>query len=150
VNVDQAITLVLNKGQVRDWIVSSVGAMPTLLGMCNAPIPSNVDGMDYSSTFIGKSNKERDAAFLFNVQAGSGPGSDWRGIRTKEWSYAYHYAGDWVMYNNKKDPYQLDNLIDNPEYASKKKKLRSKLEYMRKDLGESLPLKGKQPAPIRI
>ena len=140
----------INKGQVRDWIVSSVDVMPTLLGMCNAPIPSNVDGMDYSSTFLGKSDKERDAAFLFNVQSGNGPGTDWRGIRTKEWSYAYHYAGDWIMYNNKKDPYQLDNLIDNPEYASKKKKLRSKLEYMRKELGESLQLKGKQPAPIRI
>ena len=140
----------IQKGQVRDWIVSSVDVMPTILGMCNAPVPSQVDGMDYSSTFLGKSNKERDAAFLFNVHQGGGPGTDWRGIRTKEWSYAHHYSGDWVMYNLKNDPYQLDNLINNPEYDNQKKKLRGQLSAMRKELGEAIPLKGKQPAPIKL
>ena len=140
----------IKKGQVRDWIVSSVDVMPTILGMCNAPVPSQVDGMDYSATFLGKSDKERDAAFLFNVHQGGGPGTDWRGIRTKEWSYAHHYSGDWVMYNLKKDPYQLDNLINNPEYDSQKKKLRGQLSAMRKELGEAIPLKGKQPAPIKL
>ena len=140
----------VKKGQVRDWIVSSVDVMPTLLGMCNAPVPSQVDGMDYSATFLGKSDKERDAAFLFNVHQGGGPGTDWRGIRTKEWVYAFHFSGDWIMYDLKNDPYQLKNLIDDPKYATKKKELHEQLEAMRKELGESLPLEGKQPAPIQL
>ncbi len=140
----------VEKGQVRDWIVSSVDVMPTLLGLCNATIPSQVQGMDYSSTFIGKSDKERDAAFLFNVHRGGGPGTDWRGIRTKDWTYAYHASGDWVMYNLKNDPYQLSNLVDDPKFAAKKKELHEQLEAMRKTLGESGPLKGKMPAPIKL
>jgi hypothetical protein len=54
------------------------------------------------------------------------------------------------MYDLKNDPYQLRNLIDNPKFAAKKKELREQLESMRKTLGESLPLKGKNPDPIRL
>jgi arylsulfatase A-like enzyme len=140
----------IKKGQVRDWIVSSVDVMPTLLGFCDISIPSQVQGLDYSATFLGKSKKQRDAAFLFNVHSGGGPNTDWRGIRDKEWTYAFHYSGDWVMYDLKNDPYQLKNLIDDPKYAAKKKQLRKQLETMRKDLGESIPLKGKDPAPIKL
>jgi arylsulfatase A-like enzyme len=136
--------------QRRDWIVSSVDVMPTLLGLCDMSIPSQVQGLDYSSTFLGKSKKERDAAFLFNVHKGGGPKTDWRGIRTKEWTYAYHFSGDWVLYDLKNDPYQLKNLIDDPKFAAKKNQLREQLESMRKTLGESLPLKGKMPDPIRL
>jgi len=140
----------IKKGQRRDWIVSSVDVMPTLLGLCDISIPSQVQGMDYSATFLGKSNKQRDAAFLFNVHRGGGPNTDWRGIRTKQWTYAYHFSGDWVMYDLKNDPYQLKNLIDDPKYAAKKKQLKAQLESMRKDLGESLPLKGQMPDPIQL
>ena len=140
----------VESGQRRDWIVSSVDVMPTLLGLCDIPVPNNVQGMDYSATFCGESSKERESAFLFNVHNGGGPGTDWRGIRTKEWVYAYHYSGDWVMYDLKNDPYELNNLIDDPQYAAKKQALKAQLEAMRKELGESLPLKGKQPAPIQL
>jgi arylsulfatase A-like enzyme len=140
----------IGKAQRRDWIVSSVDVMPTLLGLCGIPVPEQVQGMDYAATFRGESTVERDAAFLFNVHSGAGPGTDWRGIRTKEWTYAFHYAGDWVMYDLKKDPYQLRNLVDEPEFAARKDALRAQLEAMRKELGESMPLRGKMPAPIRL
>ena len=140
----------IKAGQRCDWIVSSVDVMPTLLGLCDMSIPSQVQGRDYSSTFLGKSKEQRQAAFLFNVHRGGGPGTDWRGIRTKEWIYAYHFSGDWVMYDLKNDPYQLKNLIDNPKFAAKKKELTEQLESMRKALGESLPLKGKFPVPIQL
>jgi arylsulfatase A-like enzyme len=124
--------------------------MPTLLGLCGIPVPSQVQGLDYSATFTGQSKKERDAAFLFNVHRGGGPGTDWRGIRTKGWTYAYHVFGDWVMYDLKNDPCQLKNLIDDKNFTAKKKGLHEQLEAMRKELGESRPLKGKMPAPIRL
>jgi len=140
----------IKKDQRHDWIVSSVDVMPTLLGLCDMSIPAQVQGLDYSSTFLGKSRTQRDAAFLFNVHKGGGPKTDWRGIRTKEWTYAYHYSGDWVLYDLKNDPYQLKNLIDDPKFAAKKNQLHEQLESMRKALGESLPLKGKMPDPIRL
>ncbi|VGO16530.1 Arylsulfatase [Pontiella desulfatans] len=137
-------------GQRRDWIVSSVDVMPTLLGLCGLPVPPQVQGLDYSATFTGESDVEREAAFLFNVHQGGGPGTDWRGIRTKQWSYAYHFAGDWVLYDLKQDPHQLNNLIDDPKHAARKKELHQQLEALRATLGESRPLKGKMPAAIQL
>jgi len=55
-----------------------------------------------------------------------------------------------VMYDLKNDPYQLKNLIDDPQVADRKRALREQLESMRKKLGETLPLKGKMPQPIRL
>ena len=104
--------------QRQDWIVSSVDIMPTLLGLCGCAIPEAVQGMNYASTFLGTSQAERQDAFLFNVQKNDkGSKSDWRGIRTK-WTYAYHLQGDWVLYHLLNDPYQLHNLIDDPQYSA--------------------------------
>jgi len=134
-------------GQRRDWIVASVDVMPTLLGLCGISAPKGVQGLDLSATFCGQSQRLREAAFLFNVNGGTGPGSDWRGIRTHEWIYAYHAQGDWVMYDLKNDPYELHNLVSQPEYGERKAELRQRLESMREELGEDLPLRGRLREP---
>jgi arylsulfatase A-like enzyme len=136
--------------QKRDWLVTSVDIMPTLLGLAGAKIPKKVQGMDLSATFCGESKTQRDAAFLFNVHRGGGPKCDWRGIRTKKWVYAFHKFGDWIMYDLVNDPYQLKNLIDDPKHAAQKKLLQEQLAEMRKDLGENIPLGGNAPEPIRL
>lgn len=98
-----------------------------------------------SGLFTGAGGKEREAAFLFNVHfGGNSPPLDWRGIRTKDWSYSYNKAGDWVMYDLKKDPYQFKNLVDDPGSVGKKKELRAQLDAMRRSLGESRPLGGNE------
>jgi len=55
-----------------------------------------------------------------------------------------------VMYDLKNDPYELNNLVEDPKYAARKQELKAQLEAMRKALGETIPLEGKQPAPIRL
>uniref|UniRef100_UPI003564294C sulfatase family protein n=1 Tax=Pontiella sp. TaxID=2837462 RepID=UPI003564294C len=135
-------------GRQPDWLFSSVDVMPTLLGLCKIDAPDNLQGVDYSSTFTGTSKKERDAVFLFNVQNGAGPGVDWRGIRTKKWTYAYHAGGDWVLYNLENDPYQLNNLVDNAEYAQVKAALAQQLDAMRAELGDTMEMVGDSPSAI--
>jgi arylsulfatase A-like enzyme len=136
--------------QERDWIVSSVDLMPTLLGLCDVNIPDKVQGIDQSNVFQGKSTEKRDSAFLFNTHNGGGPGCDWRGIRTKDWVYAYHMEDDWILYDLNKDPFQLNNLVGQSKYKPTRDKLRNRLESMRKELGETLPLNGRLPDPIRL
>ena len=135
----------IKAGQVKDWLVASVDIMPTLLCLAGSEIPVGVEGIDYAATFMGKGRNERDAVFLFNGKPGGGRIPGWRGIRTKEWVFAFHAKGDWVMYNLKSDPYELNNLVDNPNYAAKKEELRRQINAMREKLGENLPLKGDYP-----
>jgi len=44
----------------------------------------------------------------------------------------------------------LNNLVGHSEYQSKRDELRKKLEILRSELGENLPLNGKLPDPIRL
>jgi len=138
----------INAGQATDWIVTTVDMMPTVLGLSDIAVPDVVEGMDLSGVFAGTSDTQREAAFLFNVHKDGGPGTDWRGIRTKKWIYARHYRADWVLYDLENDPYELNNLIDDDEYSNVKEDLKQRLETMRTNLGESLPLVGVDPAPI--
>lgn len=140
----------IQAGQKRDWIVSSVDLMPTLLGLTGADIPNQVQGIDQSALLTGNGKEIRESAFLFNTHNGGGPGCDWRGIRTKEWVYAYHMEGDWILYDLKNDPYQLNNLVGQARYKSKRDSLRKQLEAMRSELKENLPLNGVLPDPIRL
>ena len=135
-------------GQEKDWIVTTVDMMPTILGLSDIAVPEEAEGMDLSALFEGRSDEQREAAFLFNVHRDGGPGTDWRGIRTKEWIYARHYRGDWVLYDLKNDPYELNNLINDTHYSTVKKELQQRLEAIRTSLGESLSLVGVDPAPI--
>ena len=140
----------IKAGQKRDWMVSSVDLMPTLLGLCGATIPSQVQGIDQSGLFQGNDGEKRESAFLFNTHNGGGPGCDWRGIRTKDWVYAFHMEGDWILYDLKSDPYQLENLAGRPEFQSKRNELRRALDQQRLELGENLPLNGELPDPVRL
>jgi arylsulfatase A-like enzyme len=131
-------------------LVTTVDMMPTILGLSDVAVPDAVEGLDLSALFEGTSSEQREAAFLFNVHRGGGPGTDWRGIRTKEWIYAIHHAGDWVMYDLKNDPYELHNLIDDEDYAGRKQALRQQLTALRMALGESIPLVGVDPDPVEL
>jgi arylsulfatase A-like enzyme len=137
-------------GQSRDWLVSTVDMMPTVLGLSDIEAPDVVEGVDLSGLFEGRSTVEREAVFLFNVHRGGGPGTDWRGIRTKEWVYAMHHGGDWIMYDLTNDPYELRNLIDDPDHAAVKRTLQQQLAALRAELGESMPLVGVDPDPIVV
>jgi arylsulfatase A-like enzyme len=140
----------IEPGQEHDWLVTTVDMMPTILGLSDVAVPDAVEGLDLSALFEGTSSEQREAAFLFNVHRGGGPGTDWRGIRTKEWIYAMHHAGDWVMYDLKNDPYELHNLIDDEDYAGRKQALRQQLTALRMALGESIPLVGVDPDPVEL
>jgi arylsulfatase A-like enzyme len=140
----------IDPGQEHDWLVTTVDMMPTVLGLSDIAVPDEVEGLDLSALFEGTSREERQAAFLFNVHRGGGPGTDWRGIRTKEWVFARQYAGDWVMYDLENDPYELRNLIDDEDYAGRKQALRQQLTALRMALGESIPLVGIDPDPVEL
>ncbi|MDA1191823.1 MAG: DUF4976 domain-containing protein [Candidatus Poribacteria bacterium] len=53
---------------------------------------------------------------------------EWRGIRTKWYTYARWFDGDgWILYDNDADPFQLNNRIDDPAMAGLRKTLDAEL-----------------------
>ena len=45
-------------------------------------------------------------------------GREFRGIRTKRYTYVRDLKGPWLLFDNEKDPYQQKNLVSSPETAS--------------------------------
>ncbi|MHC4120688.1 MAG: sulfatase/phosphatase domain-containing protein, partial [Planctomycetota bacterium] len=45
-------------------------------------------------------------------------------VRTKRYTYArLNDRGPWILFDNQKDPYQMNNLINEPAYAQVRRNL---------------------------
>ena len=115
-------------GLKSDACINTPDIMPTLLGLMDLPIPAEVEGMNLSHLALGKRGPEPDAAFL----QGMGhtyiwqDGFEWRAIRDKRYTFAkYRVDGKELLFDNQKDPFQLNNLIHSSEYQQIAEKLRN-------------------------
>ena len=126
--------------------------LPTLLGLSGIDAPATVEGIDFSPALLRGENVKQAASVI----AAYAPFADWRkerggrefrGIRTERYTYARDTSGPWLMFDNVGDPYQLDNLVNRPEYESLRIELQTELDKMLKAQGDeflsAVELRGK-------
>lgn len=124
-----------NKGKKLDAIISMEDIMPTLLGLCKAPIPETVEGTDYSGYIISGKKPKEDVALIscpapFGQWSRAVGGKEYRGIRTQQYTYVRDLNGAWLLFDNYADPYQLTNLAGKSEFSS----IQAKLDKMLNDI----------------
>ncbi|MDX1682977.1 MAG: DUF4976 domain-containing protein, partial [Phycisphaeraceae bacterium] len=56
----------------------------------------------------------------------------------------------WVLYDLANDPYELNNLVDDPAYADRLAEMRNRLRALRRKYGDDLPLEGEPFEPVRL
>ncbi len=110
--------------------LSVIDIMPTMLGLCGLPIPDRVEGADLSPVLRGDIT-EADApesVLIMNpcpFSIGDSRGHDqypdykgmrleYRGVVTSRYTYVRTIDQPWLLYDNLNDPYQMENLIDDP------------------------------------
>jgi len=106
-----------------DAVFTSEDFMPTLLGLCGTPIPKTVEGLDYSDYLRGGKNPSDGATVIsciipfgnWNREKG---GKEYRGIRTPRYTYVRDLKGPWLLFDDQTDPYQMNNLVNKPEFAT--------------------------------
>lgn len=127
-------------GKVIDHNVGTMDMLPTMCGLAGiAPTPQS-GGLDFSSVLQGQSGPDPETQFLtvnsfprnyFREQV-DGESSTYfcpfREVRSKQYSYTVNSAGEWFLYDNKNDPYQMKNLVDDPAYAAVKAHLQTELD----------------------
>jgi len=120
--------------------INTPDIMPTLLGLCDVPIPDTVEGTDYSGVVKGGKEYEDRAALIMCVapfDRWARPiGSEYRGVRTSCCTYVRNARGPWLLYDNEKDPYQLNNLVGLPEHAKLQYIMESVLQRELKAAGD--------------
>ncbi len=112
-----------------ETLIDAPDIMPTLLSLCGIPIPNSVEGLDFSKNLQGGEDPSDGAALLScphpfgqwnSIYIG---GREYRGIRTKRYTYVRDLNEPWLLFDNKDDPYQQNNLINKPSAASLQNKL---------------------------
>ena len=61
------------------------------------------------------------------MDAGRG-GREYRGLRTRRYTYVRSLDGPWLLFDNQADPYQLTNLVDRPECSPTRAELDALLQ----------------------
>jgi arylsulfatase A-like enzyme len=96
--------------------------MPTILGLCGVASPESVEGLDYSRSLRGSTNPSDDAALIaciapFGQWERRHGGREYRGVRTRRYTYVRDLAGPWLLFDNQTDPLQMRNLVNDPAHA---------------------------------
>lgn len=128
------------QGHVSDACLNTPDIMPTLLGMAGLPIPAKAEGMDLSRRAMGKRGPEPEAALLQNTGAVAAwqDGHEWRGLRDKRYTYAvYRRDGKELLFDNKADPYQQNNLADDSRHKKTMERMRALLKKQMDRIGDT-------------
>lgn len=129
----------IQPGRRLDAIFTHVDFTPTLLGLCGAAAPAGAQGTDLSAVLTGERRAEPDSAFfqIFGPYQGDGTEDAWRGVRTHRHMYARFETRPWVLYDVEKDPYEMNNLVENPGAKSLLKDMDSRLTAWMSGAGDS-------------
>ncbi|MFN8149761.1 MAG: sulfatase [Solirubrobacterales bacterium] len=134
------------KGVKRSGQVSNVDFAPTLLDIANAKPGRTMDGV---SLLPATKSKKRmpDRAIAIEALARlfenpNVPANRWdqpyTGVRTDDYTYVvWTETGEKELYDLKKDPYQLNNVVDDPAYASIRDELAAKLTTLENCKGKA-------------
>lgn len=123
------------EGHTFDMLLNTPDIMPTLLSLCNISIPESVEGDDLSGILTGKREDNTDAVLIscphpFGQWRRNKGGKEYRGVRTKRYTYTCDVDGPWLLFDNKEDPYQLNNLIDDKKYHTVRIELHRKMQEL--------------------
>ncbi|MBT3295760.1 MAG: sulfatase [Verrucomicrobia bacterium] len=102
--------------------------LPSLLSLAGVDIPDRIEGDDLSGLFTGK-EEDIDRHALFMAVAPFGPKIQaYRGVRNARYTYVRNPDGPWLLYDNEVDPYQMNNLVDDPVHKALRDTLDAELK----------------------
>lgn len=135
----------IKANQVTDALQTPLDHMATLCGLLGKPVPKSCDGRDLSGVLLGAKKDKRDAVFISNYSANWNYfvsskdwynwnlGVEWRGVKTKRYTYAKFLNGKEWLFDDKKDPNQMKDLSKDENSREVLNDLRAKMEAFLKE-----------------
>ena len=112
----------ISKPYVENHLVGNIDIAPTIYDLAGLPIPSNMDGMSLVKLLKGEPWRD-------NILIESWPERGyWAGIRTDHFVYVETENDMSEFYNLQTDPFEVNNLIKDPQYQSVIADLKAKLQ----------------------
>jgi len=117
----------IKAGGACDAPFNTVDIMPTILDIMDADVPAYCEGVSFAPAMSGAAQELPDSAYIMCAWEWAVP--EWRGIRSKQYTYIETLQGPYAMYDNIADPFQRDNLIGRAEHSVVQAQLQQ--EYLR-------------------
>jgi arylsulfatase A-like enzyme len=130
------------RGRRLEAPIASEDIMPTILGLCGVAAPHAVEGLDYSHYLRGGNDPSDEAAVIsciapFGQWERRHGGCEYRGIRTRRYTYVRDRTGPWLLFDNWTDPFQLNNVVNQPSNAGLQRDLDAHLTKKLKQTGDA-------------
>jgi arylsulfatase A-like enzyme len=122
--------------------IGAIDMYPTLCGLAGIEPPDFCGGHDLSHVLTGQPGDAPDAqlimvanspTYYFDRVTGEvsrNPLPPCRGVRTERYTYTVKGEGEWQLFDNAQDPYQMNNLIDDQAHAALRADLQGRLDAL--------------------
>jgi len=133
----------IEPGTVIDELVQNLDFAPTLLDYAGVEIPAEMQGESFRELVGGTSSEWRDAVYYTYYEYPSvHMVKRHYGVSTDRYKLIHFYydIDEWEMYDLEKDPMEMNNIYEDPDYADIRADMHEKLEELRAKYGDSKEL----------
>ncbi|WP_159019879.1 sulfatase [Algibacter sp. L3A6] len=108
----------------RKAVLNSEDILPTLLSLSNIEIPKTIEGINYQPYLEGIDDTVGKETVIICAQPfgewnrPKRHGREYRGLVTQKYTYVKDLNGPWLLFDNDEDPYQMNNLVNQAEFAT--------------------------------
>ena len=130
----------IKPGTKVNKLIQNLDFAPTLLDYAGATIPDDIQGESFREIVSGKSDDWRDAIYYTYYEYPGGHSVKRHyGIRTDQYKLIHFYydMDYWEMYDLNKDPNEMNNVYNHPDYSNIQIEMHAKLEKIRLKYGDS-------------
>ena len=126
----------IEAGRRDDTVYTAMDHLPTLCSLAGVSQLRRVDGADLSPAMLQTAIPQRDGVLIMNYVShwdyfDSGTRwPEWRGVRTRRYTYARWLTGREEFYDNQADPHQMHNLVEDSKHDATLDRLRGRLKEL--------------------
>ncbi|WP_425397970.1 malectin domain-containing carbohydrate-binding protein [Aeoliella sp.] len=113
--------------QTNDAMALNMDLASTILELAMVTTPSSVEGSSLVPFLNGETTSTVSWRSDFLIEAEKSLGGEYNGVRTEQYMYAEYTNGTAELYDIVADPYQLENLAENPAYATIRTQLSTRI-----------------------
>ena len=130
----------IDAGTEIDALVQNLDVAPTFLDYAGIEIPEAMQGESFRNLVGGETDEWRDAVYYTYYEYPSvHMVKRHYGVATDRYKLMHFYydIDEWEMYDLEKDPNEMQNVYDDPEYAEIQEQLHNRLTELRDQYGDS-------------
>ena len=136
----------IKAGTVIDEMIQNLDFAPTFLDYSGVEIPNDIQGESFRNLLLGEEKEWRDAIYYtYYEYPGEHNVARHRGVRTDRYKLIHFYydMDIWELYDLEKDPSEMHNVYNKPDYAKIQAAMHIKLNEVKEKYADTEDLSNK-------